>query len=104
MNSRLAIVVVGVLGLCSTASTAKDELSMQGILSVAKMTGACGILQSMSAFQASTLLKGGDQFIERFWSTEAARLEKTPAQYIKDCQASINAYEKMWKLAEEPRK
>lgn len=104
MNPRLAAVAVSLFVSSSSTVVAKDELSMQGILSVAKMTGACGILQAQSAFQASTKLEGGDKFIERFWHTEAARLGKTPDQYITDCQSSINAYEKMWKLSDQSEK
>ena len=99
MNLRLLTICAAFLGvLCASTVTAKDDLSMQDILSVAKMTGACGILQAQSAFQANTKLEGGDKFVERFWSTEAARLGKSPDQYIKDCQVSITAYESMWKL------
>jgi hypothetical protein len=100
MNLRLVNISAAILGLlCASTGTAKDELLIQDILSVAKMTGACGILQAQSAFQANTKLEGGDKFVERFWSTEATRLGKTSDQYIKDCQASITAYESMWKLA-----
>ncbi len=105
MNLRLLTIYAAFLGLaCTSIVTAKDKLSMQDILSVAKMTGACGILQAQSAFQANTKLEGGDKFVERFWSTEAARLGKTPDQYIKDCQASITAYESMWKLSNQKEK
>lgn len=103
MNYKLIIIAATLFSVGGSA-TAKDKLSMQHILSIAKMTGACGILQSMSAFQASTKFEGGDQFVERFWNTEAARLGKTPEQYVTDCQASINGYENLWKLAEESGK
>jgi hypothetical protein len=100
MNLRLLTIYAAFLGfLCANTVAAKDELSMQDILSIAKMTGACGILQAQSAFQANTKLEGGDKFVERFWSTEAARLGKTPDQYLKDCQTSITAYESMWKVS-----
>ena len=99
MNLRLLTICAAFLGvLCASTVTAKDDLSMQDILSIAKMTGACGILQAQSAFQANTKLEGGDKFVERFWSTESARLGKNPDQYIKDCQVSINSYESMWNL------
>ncbi|SDW58920.1 hypothetical protein SAMN05421882_101756 [Nitrosomonas communis] len=105
MNLRLLTIYAAFWGsLCPSTAIAKEELSMQEILSIAKMTGACGILQAQSAFQVNTKLEGGDKFIERFWSTEAARLGKPPDQYIKDCQASIAAYESMWKLAGEKEK
>lgn|SRR5690606_38548439 len=85
-------------------AASSNDISMQGVLAIAKQTGACGILQSMSAFQASTKLDGGDAFIVRFWSTEAARLGKSPEQYVKDCQSSIDAYDKLWQLSGELEK
>ena len=105
MNLSLVTIGAAFLGvLCTSTVTAKDELSMQDILSVAKMTGACGILQAQSAFQANTKLEGGDKFVERFWNTESTRLGKTPDQYTKDCQASITAYASMWKLSGQKEK
>jgi hypothetical protein len=102
MNLMASVIsIVFLTSTFSVVAVAKDELTIQGVLSVAKMTGACGILQAQSAFQASTKLEGGDKFIERFWRTEAARLGKTPDQYLKDCQAAISAYDKMWKLSEK---
>lgn len=105
MNLKLIMISVAFFGfLYNSTIAAKDELSIQDMLSVAKLTGACGILQAQSAFQANTKLDGGDKFVERFWSVEAARLGKTPDQYIKDCQASITAYENMWKPMDQKEK
>jgi hypothetical protein len=83
---------------------AKNEPSMKEVLSVANMTGVCFILQSMSDFQASKKLEGGDQFIDKFWTAEAAKAEKTPEQFVKDCQSAIDGYERLWKLSEESSK
>jgi hypothetical protein len=55
-------------------SVAQNELSSQGILAIAKMAGACGILDSMIQMQKTTKMPGGDEFVTRFWSVEAARL------------------------------
>jgi hypothetical protein len=90
--------------MTSGIAVAKNEPSMREVLSVANMTGVCMILQSMSDFQANKKLEGGDQFIDKFWSAEAAKLGKTPEQFVKDCQASIDGYEKLWKLSEEAGK
>lgn len=96
---RAIVLCVSALGSSNAAAT--DELSMQDVIAVAKMTGACGILQSMSAFQANTQLEAGDEFLSRFWQSEAARLGKSSEQYLKDCQAAIAAYERLWKLSEQ---
>lgn len=74
---------------------------MKEVLLVANMTGACIVLQSMTDFQASKKLEGGDQFIDKFWSAEAAKSGKTPEQFVKDCQTAIDGYEKLWKLTGE---
>jgi hypothetical protein len=85
-------------------AAAENEPSMRDILSIANMTGVCMILQSMSDFQASKKLEGGDRFIDQFWSAEAAKLGKTPEQFVKDCQTSIDGYERLWKLSGEASK
>jgi len=91
-----------VLAVClSTTSYADSDLSTQELLAIAKISGACGILQSMSAFQNSTQMSGGDEFLIRYWSTEAARVGKTPDQYILECNQYIDLYEKLWTASEE---
>jgi len=45
-------------------------------------------------------LENGDAFIQRFWSTEAARRGKTPEEYIATCNSTISAYDKLWIAAE----
>jgi hypothetical protein len=103
LNKSILILAV-FFAMNSSIAVAKNEPSMREVLSVANMTGACMILQSMSDFQASKKLEGGDQFIDKFWSAEAAKFGKTPEQFVKDCQISIDGYEKLWKLSEESKK
>jgi hypothetical protein len=52
---------------------ATDDISAQEIMAVGKMTGACGILDSMINFQKTTRMEGGEAFVLRFWEVEAAR-------------------------------
>lgn len=75
---------------------AKDELSGQGIMAVSKMAGACGILYSMIHFQKTTKLPGGNEFVTRFWATEAARLGLTMQQYSDRCNNSLSTYQELW--------
>lgn len=98
MSYLKALVLVCVLAFIGSAR-GDDSPSIQGMLAISKMAGACGILQQMSAFQAATKLEGGDEFVQRFWSTEAARLGKTPEEYIAGCNSAISAYEKLWEVA-----
>ena len=99
MNLWKAAVLVAFAIIPAGTAHSDDAPSMQGILSIAKMAGACGILQQTSAFQATTKLEGGDEFVQRFWTTEAARLGKTPDEYIASCNEAISAYEKLWQAA-----
>lgn len=82
-------------------SVAQNELSSQGILAIAKMAGACGILDSMIQMQKTTKMPGGDEFVTRFWSVEAARLGMTVEQLSQRCNESIGAYNKLWNAVEE---
>lgn len=47
----------------STAVWAEDDLTMEGILALAKMSGACGIVKLQLDFQTSTAISGGDDFM-----------------------------------------
>ena len=101
MNRRRTLAAsVAVALLMPLLSTAQDELSSQGILSVAKMAGACGILDSMIQMQKTTKMPGGDEFVVRFWSVEAARLGMTVEQLSQQCDESIAAYGRLWDAAE----
>jgi hypothetical protein len=80
---------------------AADDLSAQGLLSVAKMAGACGILDSMIQLQKSTNISGGNEFVSRFWTVEAARLGYTVKQLSETCDKSIAAYNRLWTTAKQ---
>jgi len=87
--------VVIVMALTMPAS-ARDDVSGQGILVISKMAGACGILHSMMSFQTATKMPGGDDFVVRFWATEAARLGLSIQELSERCNQSVGAYDKLW--------
>ena len=90
-----ALVIATAAALTVTPAQSK-ELTPQDILVIAKMAGACGILDSMIQFQNTTRMAGGNEFVTRFWSVEAARLGMSVEQLSDRCTRSINAYDKMW--------
>ena len=92
-----------ILGLASSAH-ANEESSLQDMLLVSKMTGVCGVMQQMAAFQSSTKMSGGSEFIERFWRTEFARLGKSQETFFKECEDSIAAYNQLWHASEQLKK
>ena len=79
---------------------AEDDLSGQGVMAMSKITGACGILDSMIYFQKTTQMPGGDDFVSRFWVAEAARLGLSMQEYSDRCNKSIAAYNKLWEAME----
>jgi hypothetical protein len=79
-------------------------IDVQDILAVSKFAGACGVMQQMVAFQTTTKMQGGDEFIARFWTTEFARLGKSKEAFIAQCEGSVSAYDKWWAQSEEGRK
>lgn len=82
------------------SATAKDEgVSVQGMLATAKYAGACGILDSLVHFQKTTKMDGGDEFVSRFWTVEAARLGLTVQQLSDRCNEAISAYGTFWDIA-----
>jgi len=84
-------------------ASAQNEPSGQGLLVIAKMTGACGVLNSMIQFQTSTRMPGGEEFVARFWNVEAARLGLTVQQLSDQCDDSIAAYDTIWNaMGESP--
>lgn len=93
-----------VLVFASTSANAGDEASIQDMLLVSKMTGVCGVMQQMAAFQSSTKIPGGSEFTKRFWQTEFARLGKSQETFLKECEGSIAAYNQLWQASEELQK
>lgn len=70
----------------------EDNNPLIEIIVASKATGMCGAIQQMVSFQESTKMTGGDEFIARFVSTEAARLGKTVPEFVAQCEAAISIY------------
>ena len=81
-------------------AAAQEGVSPQGILAIGKMTGACGIMNSMIQVQESTRMEGGEAFLLRFWEVEAARLGMSLEELSGKCNQSISAYDALWSAAE----
>lgn len=77
-----------------------DGLTAAGILSVGKMAGACGILDSLIHFQKTTRMEGGDAFVMRFWEVEATRLGLTAEDLSNKCDQAVTSYDRLWEVAE----
>ncbi len=52
----------------------------------------CGTIKQLSAFQETTKMPGGDDFLLRFLNTEVARLGKTLPQFLKESEAAVSIY------------
>jgi hypothetical protein len=83
----------------TSTAPAQEKFSVREILAMAKIAGACGILDSQVHFQKSTRLEGGEAFVFRYWSTEATRLGKTLQEYSDQCNQAISGYEKLWQAS-----
>lgn len=91
------------LAVISATSMAKEENPAIDLMLVSKMTGVCGVMQGMAAFQKTTQMPGGSEFIERFWRTEFARLGKSQTQFLKECEQSMEMYRKYTAALEQDK-
>jgi hypothetical protein len=98
--SRYLIVAMSLVAATSVPSNAADDSSEKGPLSVAKMAGGCAMLNSMIQLQKTTKLPGGDEFVSRFWSVEAARLGYSVDKLSSMCRLSEAAFNRMWAAAD----
>ncbi len=91
-------IIIGGLGLIALSgiASAQEEISLQALMAVSKMAGACGILDEMIHFQEITKMSGGDDFVARFWGAEAARLGLSMQQYSEQCDQALLAYGRFW--------
>lgn len=70
----------------------------------AKLTGICGVMQQMAAFQETTQMAGGDKFIIRFWNTEFARLGLSAEDFLQVCLRVTSRHTELMQNLEEPEK
>lgn len=102
MKSLTKVTIVALTLMFSIACWAKDDgISVQGMLATAKIAGACGILDSLIHFQKTRKMNGGDEFVTRFWSVEAARQGLTVQQLSDRCNKAISTYGTFWSLGGE---
>lgn len=98
-----ALLVAAVTAIAAVAyaqqPVATDNL-LQSMLSTGKMSGACGILKLQTDFQTTTAMPGGNEFVIRFWTTEAARLGHSLTEYIEVCKTSVKTFDQLWQIAE----
>lgn len=95
MRITILAMEIALLSLVAPIANAEENLSIQEVLSIAKLAGVCGVFKQMAAFQEATQLEGGHVFAARFLMTEAARLGKTPEEYVTQCNRAIAAYERL---------
>lgn len=103
MRAIIAGVLLSSFGVGAIAAEDGAE-SFQAALASAKFLGGCGILSQMAGFQQSTKMNGGDEFITRFMSTEAARLGVSVEKYMEACRQAGEYYQLLFDAsAEEAR-
>lgn len=71
------------------------------IIIASKLNGACGIMNSMVEFQRKAKIRGGDEFVGRFWAMETARLGIPLEEYVKLCSRAYTVYQEALKAADE---
>lgn len=97
-HALLLIVAAGATAEANEGNAALD------LMLISKMAGVCGVLQQMAAFQKSTQMPGGAEFVERFWRTEFARLGQSQDQFFRECEQSIDIYSKYTAALEQEKK
>lgn len=99
MSASYTLAMLAILSIANLAVADEDSESEQflrQVLVVGKTTGACGMLKQQAQFQESTQMTGGDEFLLRFISTEAARLGYSRTEYLKACTDATDRYQQMW--------
>ena len=99
---KLIFFLLAITSLSSSVSSqersSKDYSAIVDMMIAAKATGMCGVFVQMAIFQESTKMPGGDEFIVRFFNTEAVRLGHTLESFTKQCSAVVNEYNSNMKL------
>jgi hypothetical protein len=91
-----ALAIAAAVALTAVPARSQGSADPKGVLAIAKITGACGILDSMIHFQKTTRMPGGDEFVTRFWTVESARLGISVEQLSSRCNRATKAYNEMW--------
>jgi len=86
------------LPVLAEENSENDMSAVVGMMVVAKATGMCGVFYQMANFQQSTKMDGGDEFVVRFMTTEAARLGYTLEDFMAQCPGIVQKYDANMKL------
>lgn len=95
---KLAICLI--LFFSAGVARSGDTDDLLSLLVMAKGTGMCGVFSQMARFQESTKMEGGDEFVVRFISTEAARLGHTLESFLAQCADTTKEYNRIYAAAE----
>ena len=98
ITAQLCSALLVAFSLTAVASTSHPE---KVVLATSKIAGACGVLDSLIHFQATTKLNGGDEFVTRFWQQEAARLGVTVKELSSRCDKATSTYNRWWESSDE---
>ena len=81
----------------SSSSSPDSEMKamLNDIAVNGKVAGMCGMIRQLTFFQESTQMVGGNEFIERFLSTEAARLGQSLTEFLEGCIRAVDKFDKM---------
>lgn len=90
MKRNISILFLGLL--FSISGYSEDAIDMTQALTTAKVTGACGAIQSLAQFQESRQMDGGNAFIVGFLRYEAERLNVSPEEYLNMCLKASAAH------------
>ena len=69
-----------------------DADMINALIVKAKVAGTCGAMSQLSNFQRTTNMPGGDEFVLRFFRTEATRLGMDLKQFLESCDKITKEY------------
>lgn len=76
----------------ATAALAQEEVDIVHALTTAKIAGACSAMNEMAEFQKKRRIRGGNEFVAKFWESETKRLGVTMEEFRQTCITSIDTY------------
>lgn len=93
--------IIILLVLSSTAFANDENSFAKGLLATGKLTGNCGIFKLQLDFQDNTELKGGEDFLARFWTMEAARLGLSLEEFVNNCHKIVEKYNTYYSMLDD---
>jgi hypothetical protein len=98
------VVIVFIVAAIPFGAHAEKSESLTGLMALSKMTGLCGAIKQMAAFQETTQMPSGNEFLLRFTRTEAARMGKDLKSFLDQCKTSVETYTRTYKMLEDMEK